>query len=1301
MNNILSKFSWKIGMSTAVVALLAVTAVLGLAPRKVSHTKAEGCSILYSQPVFNPYPVTWADTAGYDCTDFALLSGNVQGAGFWADSFTAQPGDLVSMRIYVHNGAASNSGAVMHGVNVATNFDQSSGTSHVVTTTLSASNAASKSGSVTINTPSGTHLELVSGDSNFYIGDMEPCFEYARIYRFTLKVVADTVTPPVIQPEVTGQISTSLGICKANDLYNANVSWNTNATQPLVTVSDPDLNSDNYYDNDKIFSYSNQSNETVDWLSANKSYRFSLWSIDPNGETHSFRDISNNRISVKATRLYESWVVAGPSCGQPQPQPVVTGQINTSLGICKANGMYNANVSWTTSSNNVVVTVSDPNLNSDNYYDNDKIFSYSTQSNETVDWIAPNNSYRFTLWAMDSSGENHTFRDYNEARHSYTVKKLYESWVSGGDTCVNPPVVENVVCSVSPSVITAGQSATFSADKGNGQYSWTVSGGSVTSSNQKTFSSTFSQAGAYVATVTSGNTQASCSVQVNSKPNICVANTNYAINASAPVKSGSTYSSTISWSSTGSNQIKIIKVSPSGASETFFTGNNTGSKIADGLQAASTYIFRLYDAVCDQYLTSVTVSTPASPQTLVCAADSASYNINQTATFRASGGSGTYTWFNGGTPSTGSGAVFNTAFATAGVKTVNVMSSDGQTAQCSTVINQTMVQKAVVNLTKEVKNLTSADSSYAHSTSAKQNDIVEYRIKVWAASSVALKNAVVTDSFASGLTYVENSLKVDGQSHASGLTGSGLTFASISQTPVVITYQAKVAVSVGTLINTAQARAENADNVATDQALVNVSYVAPGQPALSITKQVKNVTQNTAYSGSVSANKNDTVKYQVVIKNIGQATANNVYFSDSNPSQVQPLSALSVSGNYSGSITSGISLGNLGAGQSITITYQGTVQADSGTIVNVATVSSDNATSQNASASVVVSTSGGGGNYNYCVNYSCNITNTITNTYSNYNYVYINNTGSVVPYNQYSQLSISKSVRLLSSGAFQNSVNATSNDTVEFEIVITAGGSQSVNNVRLTDNLPSGLSLVSGSTRVDGSYVSDSNLYSGMYLGSLSAGQQKRVVFQARVNSGTNSSIQNIASVSGDNASSAQDDAWVFVGGVAGGNVSLAYSKSAVNETKNADATTVAASREDYITYTLKVSNNGNTPADNFVITDDLSQVLPYADIVDNGGGTVSGNIINFPGLSVPAYGYVTRSFKIRIKYNLQANLSYVMTNTYGNTLSIRINNPQVQGAYVAPKTGAETGAFAFSGLLTAAAALFRRRKEILKVIFT
>ena len=61
----------------------------------------------------------------------------------------------------------------------------------------------------------------------------------------------------------------------------------------------------------------------------------------------------------------------------------------------------------------------------------------------------------------------------------------------------------------------------------------------------------------------------------------------------------------------------------------------------------------------------------------------------------------------------------------------------------------------------------------------------------------------------------------------------------------------------------------------------------------------------------------------------------------------------------------------------------------------------------------------------------------------------------------------------------------------------------------------------------------------------------------------------------------------------------------------------------------------------------------------------------------------------------------FAATNTYGNTVTVRINNPQVIGNFVAPKTGADTDALAFSGLLTGAAAVLRKRKDLLKLIFT
>jgi uncharacterized repeat protein (TIGR01451 family) len=936
------------------------------------------------------------------------------------------------------------------------------------------------------------------------------------------------------------------------------------------------------------------------------------------------------------------------------------------------------------------------------------------------------------------------------------------------------PVIVPVTCSVIPSTISTGGSTTFSASNGNGSYSWSVNGGSVTSSSQQSFSSTFSNPGSYSATVTSGGTQATCSLQVNTPE--CTELT-FNPTDSTISQTNLNPNETFQVSCDYGKQVTTINPSIGGGASCSFTGfNNTkanfdctapsnpGSYPVSCVLGASS---ANNTCAATNNIGSITVTSPIKPGQLSCSADSQSgYTLNNgsaTATFTATGGSSPYSWTNGGNPSIGTGSSFSTAYTSSGSKTVTVQSSDGQTANCSTNIYQSITpQNGVINLTKGVENVTAGETSFSPSTSGKLGDTLEYQIEVSAGTSVTLNNVLVTDSYnSSQLTYVPGSLEVNGQPHASGLTSGGLSFPSVTQTPEIITYEVTINVNSGTVVNVANATASNASPAQPAQALVNVTYVQPGQPALSITKEVEDTTQNIPYSNSITAKYQDQVQFQVVVTNVGQATADSVYVSDSNPTGVQPLTNVTATVPFTGTIQQGILIGNLAQGSSVTVTYDGTVNIggnnNGGSVVNVATVSANNAISQRASATINVlgsapvtptSTPPSIGNCDYdsnscnhntntntqtssgnnsgnennqtningnnntvtnsnenCVNYSCN-TITTQNTY------YITSSGSVVPQNEFAQLAITKSVRDNNGGTFGNSISANYGDTVQFEVVVTNSEYGTANNVILTDNMPSGLTLVSGSVIVNGASAPDQSLYSGINLGSLSEGQQASLYYEATVESnyygynnvGSQNSIENTATASSQNAGSVQASAWVFVnstGSVQGGSVDLSYSKSAFNNTQNQNATAVAAARGDSITYTLTVSNSGNTPADNFIITDDLSQVLPYSSITDDGGGSVTGNVISFPGITVPANGTVTRSFEVQVKQSLTSNQNYVMSNTYGNTVTIQINSPQVLGAFTAPTTGANTEALTFSTLLTAAFALFQKRKSIAKVIFS
>ena len=1053
MTTILSKLSFKVGTSLAVAMFFGAVLTGAIAPSVLNHSKAESCSPVYTNPIFNPYPVmrnsdgSFVNSAGSDCTDYPVLSGGVTGGNSYYDNFSANAGDTIKLRVYVHNGAATGSDAKMQGAAYSVNLDTNPGTQHTVTAHLTASNAQEKDGSIVINTPAGASLQLVDGSLSGSVtspgeptGTQDACFEYTKQFIITIKVVGQQQAEPAgdIQVGVNGQCP-----------FVGTVTW-TSSNAPAVGVfeKNPDTGVD------QLISSNSSGTLNRNSLESGKHYVYSLWTVD-----------GTTQVKLLSVRGFD---VPNIDCSTPPPptynfdlsitpNPVCVGSQSTYTISNATSDLDGKQIYWSSTKNGVstgevLSGYTGQIVNSNGSWSG--LGTPAWDSSEIGSWVKTASFVDSTGKVLASKSQSFVVKDCSTSQ-TYTATATATASASATASCAD------------------GTSATATAS---------ASASATATSNvsqQDAQNQAQSQAQSQAQATANAQANASASAKCPNTPvnPVCTSNSNFALNVSTPVKNNSDYSVTLTWTSTGNNQIKITQLNPGASYENTVTvGSSSGSQSINGLMAGSTYMFKMYDATCDHFLTSVSVTTSSNPGQLTCSVGSSTINSGSAANFTAQGGSAPYNWSGDGSPASGTGSSYNPVYTNTTTSSVNhnvtVTSSDGQTANCTVVVN------------------------------AQPQQIVN-----------------------------------------------------------------------GGNCNNSSSSCNNNNNT------------------------------NNSSNGNGNNNSN-------------QNNNNNV----------------------------------------------------------------------NGNNNVINNTN------NNCVNNSCNT-----------NIVYITSNGSVVPANQFSQLAITKSVRNSYSGSFANSANANNGDTVQFQIVVSNSGSATANNVRVTDSLPSGLNLVSGSVSVNGSNATSDNLYNGMYLGNLSSGQSETITFSATVSGNGATSIQNTATANSDNAGSVQASAWVFVNGngnVLGGNVNLTYSKSAFNNTKNQNATVGAASREDYITYTLTASNSGNTPATNFVITDDLSQVLPYADMTDNGGGNINGNVITFPGLTVPANGSVTRSFEVRVKYSLSATLGYVMTNSYGNTVTVRINTPQVLGAFTAPKTGADTNAFVFAGMLTAGFAIYKKKTMLMKLIF-
>ena len=416
-----------------------------------------------------------------------------------------------------------------------------------------------------------------------------------------------------------------------------------------------------------------------------------------------------------------------------------------------------------------------------------------------------------------------------------------------------------------------------------------------------------------------------------------------------------------------------------------------------------------------------------------------------------------------------------------------------------------------------------------------------------------------------------------------------------------------------------------------------VGNTSANAPDLSVTKMVRNQTAGQSnFSSNVNAANNDRLNFQIRIANTGNTNLNNVIVRDNAwPSQLSYVAGSSQNNGAAmadGIINGDVNIGSIAQGATRTITFDALVNYSSGSSLNVTNTAyarADQVSEKSALASVYLAGT-------------------------------VSGTGS---------LTINKTVRNTTSGqgSYSDYVNAANNDRLMWQIQIQNTGNTTLNNVFSYDTLPGNISYISGSSRVDGAYVSDGVTAGGINLGSLATGATKTITFEtyASASYASNQNLTNYAYARADQVSERSDSAVVSISGTGSSSGSLIISKSVRNLTSSQNSLSVSTSANpgDRVLFLIQVSTPVNSQTlTNVRVWDALPAGLTYisgSTRVDNGytnDGLVTGGI-NLGTL----YGNQNRSINFEATVNSNYNSATLINYAYAAADGIPQNSAFAQ----------------------------------------
>lgn len=690
-----------------------------------------------------------------------------------------------------------------------------------------------------------------------------------------------------------------------------------------------------------------------------------------------------------------------------------------------------------------------------------------------------------------------------------------------------PPTSQPLVCAPATQTVAINATANFSVTGGTAPYSWSTTGDNPTKPPAGASASfSYGLAGNYTVTVEDTSTPtkktATCAVVVSATPPVNTL-------TCAPASQGAQIGQTVSFTST---------YSPSGQGLSYqwsAPGGTPTNGVADRFSTSYSSIGTKTVTVTVGGLTAscqvVVTSSPPVVQTLVCAPATQTITAGGTATFTATGGSGSYVWDTTGDnptrPPTGASAQFT--YGSPGTYTVTVHDSAVTTntsGTCTVVVNAVTTQaNADLAVTKSVSN----------PTPQLNGEAFFYTVIITNLGPNNATGVSVRDILPTSVTYISSNPSQGTYNVNDGVWSVGALNVG-RDASLQITARAN---AVGTHRNTATITASSLPDPVTsnNEAFVDITVTTGGTTTsydIGVTKSVSNSSPSLSQS----------TEYTITATNNGSNTATNVTLRDVLPTQVTHVSDTASVGSYNES--TGIwTIGTMTSGASATLHITFTPNS-TGTIVNTVTLNGLDQTDSNSSnntASATITVSGGGGG------------------------------GGGTPR---ADIAVVKTV---------NNAFPALNSNVIFTIRAFNNGPRDATDVELRDLLPTGLVYVSHSASL-GTYVPSTGIWT---IGDIDDGDSENLTITAtatRIGTTVNTATVTDSSPNDSNSSNDEDSASVTVGtGGSGPGTDLAVTKTVSN------ALPAVGSQ---ITYTINLANVGSTTANNITILDVLPSGLTF-----------------------------------------------------------------------------------------------------------